>query len=196
VNTTGSSRGATLSHIGTFGTPFNTNGSLGHTAAVTSLTITPSGLLISGGQDGRVLAWNTTSAAVLRRVEVPGQTVNAIVNVPVTPWFSSAEMIAVGYSDSRILLWDASTGDVLRTLVDSPSVMGVYSLAVLPEHTLVAGGGDGKLSLWDPVTGTKWRGPLQVGCDGAVCNCRDDLFCCGRLEPRYRWISVEPLCFA
>lgn len=147
------------------GVSFNSNPSLGHTAAVTSLAVSPSGLVLSGGQDGSVYVWNITGrnpGTPLTWFPVAGGIVSSLVSMPSSPWSSSdSEFAVVAYLDSTLRMWSIHTGALVRVLV-SPGAGGVYSLALLRDFTVLGGGQNGGVSLWEPVTGTQYLPSLQV----------------------------------
>ena len=157
ITTSGASRTVVESNIRTFGVSFGTNPSLGHTSAVSALVVAATGLVFSGGQDGRVFAWNLTSgstAPVLSLTMSGLSAVNALVVAPPSPIYPG-EILISGHLNADVRLWDALSGSALQTLPGAQPA-GVYSLSVLPDQTLVTGGADGSINLWNPVTRQRW----------------------------------------
>ncbi|MFI7704784.1 TIR domain-containing protein [Nonomuraea sp. NPDC049480] len=64
----------------------------------------------------------------------------------------AGDLLATGASDGTVLLWDALTGERLRTLTGHAD--GVWPVRLSPAGDLVAaGGGDGVVRVWETATG-------------------------------------------
>ena len=116
----------------------------GPTDVVDSLTFSPSGsVLAAGSRDGSVWRWNISRpvhpAAVGSPLSNATDWVNAVAFSP------DGRTIAAASSDDQVLLWNAVTGQLLGTL---PGPQPVTSLAWDGNHTLIAGGADGMVRLW------------------------------------------------
>ena len=148
----------------TLGALMNTNPAVGHTGGVTSVVTTSGGLAVTGGQDGRVFVWNissSTPALPVRMLFIAATgVVNTLAVVPASPHFGR-ELVAAGYIDSVVRLWDAATGVLVRSLPRATGA-GVYSLAVTLEGSIAAGYGDGMVVLWNAATQLSTNYALQV----------------------------------
>ena len=100
------------------------------------MAVLPDGRVVSGGDDGRVLAWDPagsgTGPAELGRHD------DGVRAVSVLP---DGRVVSGGY-DGRVLVWD-------------PAELGrhhgwVWAVAVLPDGRVVSGGDDGRVLVWDP----------------------------------------------
>ncbi|WP_092607059.1 DUF4082 domain-containing protein, partial [Raineyella antarctica] len=90
----------------------------------------------------------------------PAPPVNAMAYSP------DGKLLAVGTQDSRVLLYDPSSGALLRTL-DSASTQPVTSLAFDPQgQVLAVGSRDSTITLWNPATGEQSR--VLTGHEAAV----------------------------
>jgi WD40 repeat protein len=77
----------------------------------------------------------------------------------------SGTIIATGFSDVGVALWNAATGARIRQLA-MPGQQ-VTALAFSPDDRFLAVGGDGLVSLWDVASGRPLGGPYEPG-TGAV----------------------------
>ena len=78
-------------------------------------------------------------------------------------------LLASGYADGAVRLWDMATGQMHGPvlLAGSGAAGAVNGVSFSPAGTLLAGGyADGMVRLWNPVTGQPSGSPLQAG--GAV----------------------------
>jgi RNA polymerase sigma factor (sigma-70 family) len=103
---------------------------VGHTNEALALKFSADGKrLVSGGRDGSVRVWDTTTGKTLRLWGGMGATRNiplssaqsaGIRSVDITP---DGKMVAAGGSDEKIFLWNAETGEALAT-IDLPQRRG------------------------------------------------------------------------
>ena len=92
-------------------------------------------------------------------------------------------IVAAGYQDASIRLWDANSGKLIRLLeVDADMVSGVAFSN--DEKQLVSAGGDGTVRLWDVATGKPLQRletgahlhSLSLSADGTRALCAGDVF--------------------
>jgi WD40 repeat protein len=122
---------------------------------VFSVAFSPDGRTVaSGGGDGSIEFWDTSSGQQLRRQETHKGKVDSLA-------FSSDGLMIVSASeDTTIKLSDASSGRELRTLKGDGS--GVYSVAISPDGRLVSAGSSwGAIKLWETSSGRELRGPQK-----------------------------------
>jgi dipeptidyl aminopeptidase/acylaminoacyl peptidase len=75
-------------------------------------------------------------------------------------------LLASGYGDGTVRLWDPATGHLVRALLQSGSASqnSVNGVAFSPDGKLLASGyGDGTVRLWDPATGHLVGAVLRSG---------------------------------
>ncbi len=129
----------------------------GHTGAVGSVDWSPDGtqLLSGGGRlfsasgDATVRTWSAVDGAP---EEVFTQHTRSLESVAASP---DGALVATGGQDGSILLRDAITGDLVRTIPNGSIVM---SLAFTPDSgTLAAGGYDKVVRLFDVASGALLR---------------------------------------
>jgi WD40 repeat protein len=71
-------------------------------------------------------------------------------------------LLAVGYGDGTVQLWNPATGQPDQPPL--PAGSGVNGVAFSPDGSLLAtADANGAIGLWDPATGQATRSPLQVG---------------------------------
>ena len=94
--------------------------------------------------------WSNRPARLVRIFSAHTDIVCAIAFSP------QGQLVASGGDDQRILLWDVSTGDIIKTLTGHQS--RVTSLAFSADGSLlVSGSDDHTVRLWDTGTGTEVR---------------------------------------
>lgn len=135
----------------------------GHGWDVNSVAFSRDGkILVSGGLDGAIKIWNWRTRELLHTLNRPSpsdligslvswfdSSVGAIWSVAISP---EGQMIASGGSDQPIMLWNAGTGKLLRTLTEHSGK--VFSVTFSPNGKLLASGGDDNtLRIWNYQTG-------------------------------------------
>ncbi|MBD1803884.1 CHAT domain-containing protein [Microcoleus sp. FACHB-SPT15] len=135
----------------------------GHGWDVRSVAFSPDGqFLVSGGIDGAIKIWNWRTGELLHTLNRPSPSdlIGSLVS-----WFDSSigslwsvaispdgQTLASGGSDQPIMLWNSSTGKLLRTLTEHSGT--VLSVAFSPDgQTLVSGGDDNTIRIWNFQTG-------------------------------------------
>jgi WD40 repeat protein/serine/threonine protein kinase len=115
------------------------------------VSVSPDGRqLASGGDDGIVKLWESSSGRVIGNLK--GHT-KRVVNVDFSP---DGRLLASCSHDGTIKLWDSSKGEQLRTL--SGHTGRVEGIAFSPDGRLLASGSaDGTVKLWDPASGQQLR---------------------------------------
>ena len=155
----------------------NFNIAVGHMAAVTALATPSTGVLVSGANDGYLLVWNQNTTAtgiqftVSRNVYLGSTAIQptCIAVLASARQDVAAAIVAVGYNDGKVRMVQWSTGTVMATL--AAHSQPVFSLTVLPERTLVTGGADGTITLWETYTYSKWWASITVSACFCVCIC-------------------------
>ncbi|WP_203926591.1 NB-ARC domain-containing protein [Virgisporangium ochraceum] len=114
----------------------------GHTSAVTAVAAGPDGTwLVTGSADRTVRIWDTGAAAA---TSTPAGA-QAVAVGPDGSW------VALGFGQ-RVVLWDATTRETLRTLAGHS--LGVSAIAVAPDGAwLATASGDRTARLWDVHSG-------------------------------------------
>ncbi len=135
----------------------------GHGDEVWSVAVAPDGVtLVSGGADSRVIMWNTRDEYPLRRL-LSGHT-NEVASVALSPdgrlIASGSGLSNGGGEDVSVRVWDAATGDLLKTLTGHEGL--VTSVAFSPDGKLIASASaDRTIRLWDVQTGDPVGLPLE-----------------------------------
>lgn len=132
----------------------------GHKDTITRLAWSHDGLrLASAGQDGVIRIWDTDSGAQLQRLDVPpGQLREPrlpwsidkwALAIAWTPaWSRDGRLIACGYGDAAIRLWDTVTGKIDKTLTGHRHK--VNNVAWSPDGKVLAScADDSTVKLWD-----------------------------------------------
>ncbi len=131
----------------------STVSSAAFSSTVNSVAFSPDGNtlaagLLAGADDNSATAalWNVATGRPIRSFPTGSATVDWVAFSP------DGKVLATGAADGDVDLWDATTGQQVRSLtadIDS----SVSSVAFSPDgNTLAAGDGDGA-ALWNPVTG-------------------------------------------
>ncbi len=123
----------------------------GHGWDVRSVAFSRDGqFLVSGGMDGAIKIWNWRTGELLHTLNRPSPSdlIGSLVS-----WFDSSigslwsvaispdgQALASGGSDQPIMLWNSSTGKLLRTLTEHSGT--VLSVAFSPDGQTLASGGD------------------------------------------------------
>jgi WD40 repeat protein len=100
---------------------------------------------------GQIRTWDVAAGREL--MNVPAE-LSARFNVRSVAWSPDSKEIVGGDGTGRLLIWNADTGDLLRTLGDETSGGG-HTKAVSFLHfrregrLLASGGGDGRVIIWD-----------------------------------------------
>ncbi|KAK9809865.1 hypothetical protein WJX72_000577 [[Myrmecia] bisecta] len=122
---------------------------LGHTDSVVSLAFNSSGaVLATGGLDGRVKLWESSSGRNLHTLEGPAEGVEWLA------WHPRGDVIIAGSEDFTVWMWNGQNGACMQVFSGhSGSVRcGCFS----PDGKLVVSGGgegDASLRIWEPKTG-------------------------------------------
>jgi len=121
---------------------------VGHDSWVRALAFHPSGRpMASGGYDGRVIWWDTSSESPqpVRTVEAHDGWVRALAFSP------DGRLLASCGNDNLVKLWNAEDGTLVGSCFGHPN--HVYSVAFAPSgQTIISGDLKGSLREWDVAT--------------------------------------------
>jgi WD40 repeat protein len=151
----------------------------GHSAGVTSVSVTPDGRrAVSVGFDWTLRVWDLESGACLRTLE--GHR-NSVFAVSVT---TDGRRAVSGGADNTLRVWDVESGVCLHTFEGHSDT--VESVSVTPDGLrAVSGSDDGTLRVWDVESGaclrtleghSGWVSSVSVTPDGrrVVSGCKDN----------------------
>ncbi|HUG89442.1 MAG TPA: hypothetical protein VML55_01325 [Planctomycetaceae bacterium] len=126
-----------------------------HQSYVTGLAVA-AGHAVSGSYDGRLIWWNVESRERVRDIAAHDRWIRRVASSP------DGRLIASIADDMLCKLWDAATGELIRTLADHepltphhyPSML--YAVAFSSDGKLLATGDKvGHVAVWDAATGEK-----------------------------------------
>lgn len=118
----------------------------GHAAMVSAVAFNGDGTkVISVGFDGAVIWWNAATGKEIRRLEGDARYVHSISMHP------TLKLAAVA-ADRHVILWDFSTGDVVKRWAAHDGAVTAVRFAE-NGSLLLTGGDDAKVKLWNPSDG-------------------------------------------
>ncbi len=140
--------GPALSHSGRSPIEFGS-----HHGVVRAVSIVRRGMVVSGGDDGRVLLWRDRDRGI-DRVEIGRH------DGPVRAAVSASDDRAVtGGRDQRVRIWDLREPRLAVTQSGMPTGRA-NAVSVSPDGCVVTGGADRRVWLWNPAEAAA---PVQLG---------------------------------
>jgi WD40 repeat protein len=126
----------------------------GHHNVVRAISTTGEGMIISGGDDGRILLWHASGSGGIDRIvlghhEGSVRALTALVD----------DRLATGGKDQRVRLWDLR-GRVFALADSKIRPRPANAVSICPDGEVVTGGADKQIWLWKQA---QPRGPRQVG---------------------------------
>uniref|UniRef100_A0A7S1X1M1 Anaphase-promoting complex subunit 4 WD40 domain-containing protein n=1 Tax=Tetraselmis chuii TaxID=63592 RepID=A0A7S1X1M1_9CHLO len=118
----------------------------GHTDSVVALSFSSSGeLLATGGMDGVVKIWDTSSGDLVQSLEGPGEAINWI------EWHPKGDVVLAGSEDYSVWMWGARVGKCMQVLSGHSGSVNCGKFT--PDgKAIVTGSQDGSLRAWNPKT--------------------------------------------
>ena len=127
----------------------------GHDGTVRAVAVLADGLVVSGGEDGRVRVWDP-AAPDGAPVEL-GHHDAPVLAVAVLP----DGRVVSGGSDGRMLIWDLAAPDAAAVELGHENDRWVIALAALADGRIISGGDDGRVRVWDPAAPD--GAPVELG---------------------------------
>jgi WD40 repeat protein len=131
-----------------------------HVESLGGLAVSPSGKILTGGQNDTIQVWDPNSGQLLAAQQVFDDHTAFITAVT---FDRTGHLFAASGSNGDIAVYDAKPFKPLKlhapiiTIMDpaNSNPVEVYRIAFSPDgHTIAAGSGDGALQLWNADTGT------------------------------------------
>jgi len=138
----------------------------GHTEAVTSVSFSPDGKkIVSGSWDNTLKIWNANTGQEIITLKGHKSPVNCVSFSPDGKKIvsgSGSRSYFNGTEDHPVKIWDATTGQEIRTF--EVGVFGVTSVSFSPDGKKIASGSKDGVKIWDTETGKA----LQTGAWGTT----------------------------
>jgi serine/threonine protein kinase len=123
----------------------------GHVREVQAAAVSADGsTLVSAGLDQTVIVWDVATRRPRRKLDIAAQ--DGRPHPPVSAALSpDGAMVAVGLMSGAILTWDLDTGHRLTVTerLGGGHKRRAWGLAFTPDGTIISGGHDGMIRLWD-----------------------------------------------
>ena len=152
-------RGLRSSGLGDRGT----FGPVGHVWSVAAGRVGDRDVIVSGCDDGEVVIWKAATGGLVGRLDAIADGVNVgdPVHTVAICRAGDRDLIAAGSADG-LWIWDVTGGSVriLRAGDFGPCVWSVAAGRVGDRHVFVSGSSEGKVEIWDAVTGDPIGTPL------------------------------------
>jgi WD40 repeat protein len=138
-------------NIQTFGTVLNEDVEVGHTGIVIGAAWSPDETRIATiGNENYVSIWDVETGEILLTLPADDDETDELEGHEATGWtvvwLNDTQVLSGGFDD-RVILWDAETGELLRTFEGHTN--GVLSIEVLDEERFITGSWDRRAMLWD-----------------------------------------------
>lgn len=123
-----------------------------HTARLLALAALPGGLLCSGGDDSKIIVWNTTAVPPVKLVQWTGHSGSVFALAAVGP---GVQRVISGGQDNYVRLWDMQyPGVALAVLGNSAHnpafghTAPVIAVAALPNSAIASASRDNRVIIW------------------------------------------------
>ncbi len=123
----------------------------GHKKKITTVDVSPEGIIATGSEDKKVFLWDITKGSIIKSLDAHGSDVTKV------SFSASGDKLASGGKDGKVNLWDGKTGALIKPMVDTDTRAGaIQNLSISPDGRYVlAANTNGKIAVWNTVTGLK-----------------------------------------
>jgi WD40 repeat protein len=101
---------------------------------------------ILAGASSEIALWPSFSTERLRTLPIPRLTLSYAID------FSKHNLLAAGFRNGEIWVWDVSTGDLLSQIQTNELNKSVLAVAFTPESFLIAGVEDANIAIYQPLS--------------------------------------------
>lgn len=123
----------------------------GHKRKITSVDVSPQGIIASGSDDKKIMLWNITTGKHIQTLDPQGSEISSV------SFSADGTKLASGSKDGAVHLWEGKTGGLIKSMIDTDKKAGaVQRLSISPDGRFVAAANtNGKIAVWNTETGLK-----------------------------------------